>query len=120
MTVEYASQRRGIGPYESLAQRTGLPLPRIVELATQNRLGELFDSRGHIRRPLTPAEALRQLEEIRHGRRRPLSPAAAKVILRFYMRKWDNEIRERERRRRDPHYRLAELRAVQIPPWWGR
>jgi hypothetical protein len=42
---------------------------------------------------------------------RPLSPAAADVILRRYMRKWDAQAEE-ERRGRDPHRRLAQLRAM--------
>ena len=97
-------------------------MDHIVELAGAGRLGELFDSRGHVGRPLTPAEALRRLDRIKHtpAATRTLSPAAAKVILRHWMSKWDKEIAERERRRRDPHERLAELRRRQVPPWWGQ
>ncbi len=65
-TTEYADSRsRDITPLAGLSKRTGLPLGRIVELAEQRRLGELFDDHGHIGRPLTPQEALRRLEKTR-------------------------------------------------------
>ena len=43
--TEYAGAQRGITPYAGLAQRAGKPLAHIVQLATENRLGELFDLR---------------------------------------------------------------------------
>lgn len=113
-----AGGRRGLSPYEGLAARTGKPLARIVELASQNRLGELFDSRGIlVGRPLTPAEALRNLDRIRYSPgQEPRSPAALIGELRARQVIWAEEERQRARMR-NPLMCLVELAAKQIPPW---
>lgn len=114
--TEFASGQRGLTAYEGLALRTGKPVAHIAELAGADRLSELFDSRGQLKgRPLTPIEALRRLDEKRYGPGQgPLSPAAAKIILRRWMSGWDDEVRERERRRRNPYLAIAELQRQRL------
>lgn len=47
--TEYANQTGNRGPYQSLAKATGVSLRRVVELAEQNRLTELFGADGRLR-----------------------------------------------------------------------
>jgi hypothetical protein len=114
MTEFADGSRRSRSAFAGLSARTGLPVSHIAELAAADRLGELFDSRGHVGRPLSPQEALRRLEAVKEP---PggFSPAAAKVVLRMRMERWDREAADEARRRRDPHQCLAELRAMR----WG-
>ncbi len=124
MTAEYASGTRSSRKaFESLAARSGLPLHQIVALAEENRLNELFDEYGHIGRPLTPAEALRRLDAKRYGPgdEKPPSPAAALGHLRARMAEWDAEAAAHERAASaNSHRRLGEIRAAEIPSWWGQ
>jgi hypothetical protein len=118
-TTEYASAGAlGLSAYEGLAQRTGKPLARIVELATQDRLGELFDARGNVGSPLTPAEALRRLDRIRHDPSARPQSSPGQLIGELRARKLLWEFEEEEARRRcDPVWRLGEILAKRVPPW---
>jgi hypothetical protein len=121
--TEFAhAARTGMSGYVSLAQRSGKSLEHIVELATQDRLGELFDERGFVGRPQSGAEALRRLDALRHDPTvRPLTGAAAMVMLRSRMRRWDNEIAERDQEgRARAEARLEAIWAKRIPPWAER
>lgn len=114
--TEFASAGTGLSPYAGLAARTGLPLRRVVELATQDRLGELFDARGFVGKPLTPQEALGRLYKLRHAPGdKQRSPAAALGELRAMRLIWGVEERALTRRGRDPREALAELEAKK----WG-
>jgi hypothetical protein len=115
--IEFAGGRRGLGPYDSLAKRSGQPLAYVVQLAAENRLGELFDEHGFVGRPRTPAEALRRLENRRHDpsvRRR--SPAALLGELHAMRTIWAIEAEELHRQR-DPSWRLGQILAKKTPPW---
>ena len=72
--IEYAGSRKrgGLTAYEGLARRTGRSLSEIVELASQDRLCELFDERGFVGKPLGTLEALNRVE------RRKQAPGAGK------------------------------------------
>jgi hypothetical protein len=110
--------RRGFSAYEGLAIRTGFTVRHIAKLAEENRLNELFDNGGELRgAPLTPTEALRQIERRKNPPGTGLSPEAAAVILRRYMTRWDEQIEARNREARlDPWERLGWLDAKQNPP----
>lgn len=110
---EFASAGLSLSPYAGLAARTGLPLRRVVELATQDRLGELFDARGFVGKPLTPQEALGRLYKQRYAPgEKPRSPAEALGELRALRTIWRAEERAFTRRDRDPREALAALEAM--------
>jgi hypothetical protein len=79
--IEYATSKRDANTaFRSLADRTGLPVGRIEELAARNELSALFASRtGRLR----PAAEIRSLEATGrlHAGPRPLSGRQALVEL---------------------------------------
>jgi hypothetical protein len=89
--IEMASaQRSGLSAYAALALRAGVSLRKVVSLAEENRLGELFDTSGQ----LTGGShaKLEYLEDCRNtSARKRLSPAAALGILRARRFIWDAE-----------------------------
>jgi hypothetical protein len=112
------SSRPGFSAYEGLAVRTGFSLRHIARLAEENRLNELFDGRGELRgRPLTPAEALRQIERRKNPSGTGLSPGAAAVILRHYMTRMNEQTETRKRQGElEVWERLGEIDAKRNPP----
>lgn len=123
--IEFASSDRGLGgPYRSLAERTGRPLREIVELAQQDRLGELFGSNGRLlvekrshATPLSGRDALRRIEGLRYAPgTKPRSPAALLGELRARKACWAIEAEEAQRQR-DPYWRLGDILAKQRSPW---
>jgi hypothetical protein len=114
--VEYASASRGLNAYESLAKWAGVPLEVVVERAQEGRLGELVETRSHMR-PLSGAEALRHIESVRREPGSPpKSPHAALGELRAMRACWGAVEAEEARRHRDPDWRLGEILAKRIPP----
>jgi hypothetical protein len=114
-TTEYANTRRGSSAYQGLARWAGVSLQTVAQAAAENRLAAFIESRQHIR-PLRGPEAFRRLEETRHPPgAKQRSPYQALGELRALQTIWAEE--DKDRRRRDPHRRLAQLRAQQIPPW---
>ena len=117
MTEFAAAGRSGLSAYVGLALRARKPLSHIVELAAENRLGELFDSRGFVGKPLTGAEALGRMARLRYGPgEKPRSPAALIGELRARRFIWGLEAEEIQPER-DPAWRLAQIYARRIPPW---
>jgi hypothetical protein len=112
--IEYAAAGiRGAVPsaLESCAKWAGVGLETVVEAYRAGRWGEFIESR-QLTRPMSGDKALRIIEEKRHDpSNKPLSHAAAKVILRHYISKWDREAAQEERRRLNPNACLAELNA---------
>ena len=81
----------------------------------RGRLGELIETRQHTRR-LSGAEALRQIQSAKYPPgAKPKSAAELVGELRAMRAIW--ELEDAEAEHRDPHRRLAELRAKQVPPW---
>jgi len=114
-SVEYASAARPVGSaYEGLARWAGVPLETVLDYARDDRLGQLVERRQYVR-PLSGAEALRRLDELKYA------PGSNPRLLLGEMRAmkavWDAE--EELRRCRDVHERLVELHAKKIPPWQG-
>jgi hypothetical protein len=119
MRTEYAGLGRGVAnAYEGLAKWAGVSLGTVAEHARDGRLGELVETRQHIR-PLSGSEALRRLDAKRQAPgTKSRSPHALIGELRALKAIWDAE-EDELRRRRDPHQRLAELRTRQVPSWWS-
>jgi hypothetical protein len=118
-TTEFATgAQRGRSAHQTLAERSGVPLHRVVELATENRLNELFNHRGALDGGVHAK--LAYLEECRNAPARKLGePHVALAKLRALRQIWEIEEREIMRPPRDPWECLRELYARQIPPWWG-
>ena len=120
--TEYASAGRGgLTAYQGLARWAGVSLETVVEHAEDGRLGTLIESRQHVR-PLSGREALRRLSEKRYAP--GTGPKSADELvgeLRARRFIWDAELSDHERQlhRGDPFWALAELRAKQVPSWWG-
>jgi hypothetical protein len=111
--TEYANaDGRGLSAYEGLARHAGVAMSTVVEYAEQGRLGELVERRAYTRR-LSGAEALRQINAAKYAPgTKPKSGAEAIGELRALRLVWDAEGAEADRR--DPHRRLAELRAKRL------
>jgi hypothetical protein len=115
--IEFATARRGLTAYASLAERSGKPMSTVVALAEENRLHELFDEHGFVGKPRTPQEALRRLDQMRRPPgEKPKTPSELVGELRARKLIWEAEAAEANRR--DPKQRLAELYAQRRQ--WGQ
>lgn len=116
-----AESRQGGGPFALLAAQTRLSESFIADRAAAGELRSIIDK---LPRRLTPHECVIAIQarrwpaESAAGRK---SPHALLGELRARKTIWAAELAE-ERRSRCPHgplYFLEEIRARQIPSWWG-